>query len=241
MGVIDQIIGVESGGNPTATNPRSSATGAGQFISATWLDMIRRNRPDLAEGRSPEDILALRNDPQLSRDMTEAYASENGKTLSDAGLPVTPGTTYLAHFAGPSGAVSIMKAAPSAPAGSVLGEAAVKANPFLAKMTVSDLRAWADRKMGGAGSAIPMSAANPAAWPAESPPAVAPQAFGTLSPAAVATAQPAMSGQFASVGGDMAAPEAAGPSMLALQPLAMNRRPKIGFAQLRDAMARRAI
>jgi hypothetical protein len=150
MGLIDSIISAESGGNPNAVNPRSSATGAGQFISATWIDTIKKARPDLAQGKSDEELLALRTDPAISREMTEAYAAQNGAILSKAGHPVTPGTTYLAHFAGPQGAVSVLNADPSAPVASVMGQAAVKANPFLQGMTVGDLRSWADRKMGGA-------------------------------------------------------------------------------------------
>lgn len=150
MALVDQIIGVESGGNPNARNPRSSATGAGQFIDATWLDMLARHRPDLTTGRSREEVLSLRSDPALSRAMTEAYAAENAQKLESAGLPVTAGTSYLAHFAGPQGAVNILKADPSAPVSQIMGPAAVKANPFLANMTVADLQAWADRKMGGA-------------------------------------------------------------------------------------------
>lgn len=150
MGLIDSIISAESGGNPNAVNPRSSATGAGQFINATWLDTIKSARPDLAHGKSDEELLALRTDPQLSRQMTEAYAARNGETLAKAGHPVTPGTTYLAHFAGPQGAVSVLNADPSAPVASIMGPAAMKANPFLQGMTVGDLRSWADRKMGGA-------------------------------------------------------------------------------------------
>lgn len=150
MALVDQIIGVESGGNPNAKNPRSSAFGPSQFIESTWLDMLARHRPDLTTGRSREEVLSLRSDPTLSREMTEAYAAENAQTLQSAGLPVNAGTSYLAHFAGPQGAVNILKADPSAPISQIMGAAAVKANPFLANMTVGDLRAWADRKMGGA-------------------------------------------------------------------------------------------
>lgn len=148
--IADRIISVESAGVPNARNPRSTAYGAGQFIEQTWLDMLAKHRPDLTTGKSRGELLALRADPSLSKEMTEAYAADNGRMLTSAGLPVTPGTTYLAHFAGPKGAVGLLQADPSAPAGMVLGEAALKANPFLQKMTVADLRSWADKKMGAA-------------------------------------------------------------------------------------------
>lgn len=99
MSLINSIISAESGGNPTARNPNSSATGAAQFIESTWLDMLAKNRPDLTGSR--EELLALRNDPKLSAEMAQAYANQNGAILSRNGLPVTAGTTYLAHFAGP--------------------------------------------------------------------------------------------------------------------------------------------
>src|SRR5258708_2639278 len=63
-----RIVTAESGGDAAAKNELSSATGAGQFLDATWLDMIRTARPDLV-GQSDEDILNLRRDPDLSRDM----------------------------------------------------------------------------------------------------------------------------------------------------------------------------
>lgn len=150
MALVDSIIGAESGGDPLAKNPNSTATGAGQFLSSTWLDMVAKNRPDLVQGKSPEEILALRSDPALSREMTGAYARDNTKTLTDAGLSPTPGNVYLAHFAGPTGAVNLLKADPGAPAASVLDPAAVKANPFLSRMSVGDLQAWASKKVGGA-------------------------------------------------------------------------------------------
>src|SRR5690242_11717364 len=108
MALVDQIIGAESGGDPNARNPNSSASGVGQFIDSTWLSMLRKHRPDLADGQSDADLLALKSDPDLSRQMTAAYAADNAGILQHAGLAVTPGSTYLAHFAGPQGAVGIL-------------------------------------------------------------------------------------------------------------------------------------
>jgi hypothetical protein len=39
--MVQRIIGVESDGDPNAKNKRSSATGLGQFLDETWLDVIR--------------------------------------------------------------------------------------------------------------------------------------------------------------------------------------------------------
>ncbi|WP_342711500.1 hypothetical protein AAFG13_06570 [Bradyrhizobium sp. B124] len=183
MNLVDQIVGVESGGDANARNANSSAAGPGQFIDGTWLDMLAKHRPDITGSR--DELLALKTDPALSREMTAAYAADNGGILKGAGLPVTPGTQYLAHFAGPQGAVGILSADPSTPAGAVLGAKVVKANPFVANMSAGDLAAWADRKMGGKGSAAPMSIAGPAAAAA---PAAAPAG---ASASATAPAQPA--------------------------------------------------
>lgn len=191
MGLVDQIVRVESGGNPNAQNTRSSAGGAGQFIDRTWLSMLRQHRPDLAAGKSDADLIALKTDPGLSREMTGAYAADNAGILSKAGLPVTDGTQYLAHFAGPGGAVGLLHADPSAPAASVLGQGFAKANPTMANMSAGDVVAWADRKMGGGGSApaaAPMAMAGPAAAadaPSSSPaPSQAPAQAAQQAPAA---------------------------------------------------------
>lgn len=206
MAIADNIIGAESGGDPQAKNPNSTATGPGQFINSTWLDMMAKNRPDLTQGKSPDEILALRNDPDISREMTGAYARDNTKTLTDAGLSATPGNVYLAHFAGPTGAVNLLKADPSAPAASVLDPAAVKANPFLARMSVADLQSWASRKVGVPSQAAPGAPAPAAAGP---PPAQTGMLSGMpgLDPAATsgAAAAPAQ----ALAGGPAPAPQAA--------------------------------
>ncbi len=171
MPISDQIIQAESGGDPNATNPNSSATGPGQFLNSTWMDLVNKYRPDLANGMSQDQVLALRNDPQISAQMTNNYANENGAYLAQKGLPVTPGTTYLAHFAGPAGAAKILGAPPDAPVSAILGQQVIAANPSLKGMTASDLQAWADKKMApqGAPQAQPLGAP-------QQPPQQAPQA-----------------------------------------------------------------
>lgn len=167
MSLIDSIIGAESGGNPNAKNPNSTATGPSQFIESTWLSMLAKHRPDLTGSR--EELLALRTDPALSRQMTEAYAADNQGILTKNGLEASPGNTYLAHFAGPQGAVKLLSADPSTPVSSILDPAAVKANPFLQGMTAADLQAWASRKVGGKPQpvqpATPVTHANPPSAP----------------------------------------------------------------------------
>jgi hypothetical protein len=160
--VVEQIIGVESDGNPNAKNKRSSATGLGQFLDETWLDMIRAHRSDLAKDRSQAEILELRRDAKIAREITARFTERNAEMLRKRGLPVTPGTLYLAHFAGGAGAVAILSAMENADAALVMAtadatgrtkrEKIIKANPFLERFTVADLRNWADRKMQVPGS-----------------------------------------------------------------------------------------
>jgi hypothetical protein len=155
--VVEQIIGVESDGDPNAKSKRSSATGLGQFLDETWLYMISAHRPDLAKGHSQAEILELRRDARIAREITARFTERNAELLSKRGLPVTPGTLYLAHFAGGAGAVAILSATEDADAALVMASAdatgrtkrekIIKANPFLEGFTVADLRNWADRKM----------------------------------------------------------------------------------------------
>lgn len=196
---VDRIVSVESGGNPYAKNPRSSATGAGQFIDSTWLNTIGKYRPDLVQGLDRNQILALRTDPALSKEMTGYYAKENQGLLSAAGVPVNDGTTYLAHFAGPQGAIKVLQADPNAPAISVLDpdgtKGILRANPFLKDMTASQLASWANTKMGGQSQPAQPSTPDMADWHTQQQPA---KPMGILPAAASApAAQPASQGLLA--------------------------------------------
>lgn len=140
----DNVVMAESGGNANARNPRSTATGPAQFTKGTWSGLMERY-PDL--GLTPEG----RTDRAQSRRALEAFTMENMDTLSRAGLPITGGTLYAAHFLGAGGATSVLRADGSAPMTSLVPDEVVEANPFLRNMTADQFRAFADRK-GGPGA-----------------------------------------------------------------------------------------
>ena len=157
--LVDQIVMSKSQGNPAAKNPYSSAMGLGQFVEGTWLDLVKRHRPDIAASLNEKQILELREDPELSRFMTGRYVEQNTSILAKRGLPVTPGSLYLAHFAGPGGAAAILAAPENADAATVIAnvdhrpgvtrEKVVSGNPFMKNFTAKNLRNWADLKMQG--------------------------------------------------------------------------------------------
>jgi hypothetical protein len=152
----DRIVQAESNGRAAAKNARSSATGAGQFLNDTWLELIGAHRPDLDKAPQ-EKILELRLDSDLSHAMVVRLAERNAKILAARCLPVTPGTLYLAHFAGGGGAASVLSAPDHADAATAMAEGdsrgkltrekIVAANPFLKSFTVAKLKSWADKKM----------------------------------------------------------------------------------------------
>lgn len=155
--LVERIIIAESNGDPNRRNKLSSATGAAQFLDDTWLEAVRRHRRDLIQGRSDKEVLDLRRDPQLTREIAIRLIEEYAAMLGRRGLPITPGSLYLAHFAGPAGAVALLSGAENADAASLMAaadamgrttrEKLVNANPFLKVLTVGDIKRWADRKM----------------------------------------------------------------------------------------------
>lgn len=144
---INSLSLAESGGSSHAKNPRSSATGVGQFINSTWLSLIKKHKPEVAAGKTDEQLLQLRYDPNLSKELMGIYANENAGYLKSKGFAPTEGVLSLAHFAGPSGAAAIL-ANPGQTVRATLGEEAVQANPFLKGKTNADLIEWAEKRVG---------------------------------------------------------------------------------------------
>ncbi len=142
------IIGLESGGDNSAKNPNSSATGAGQFLDSTWLDVVKRHKPSVANGKTDAEILSMRSDGALSREMVTAYRQDNARALSARGVKPTAINLYAAHHFGPAGAVRFATLGDDAPMTSVLSAKEIAANPYLKGRTIGDVKAnWARRGM----------------------------------------------------------------------------------------------
>jgi hypothetical protein len=105
----------ESNFDPTAKASTSSATGLFQFTSETWLNMLERYGAQhnvKNEGLTRDQLLAMRNDPDLSALMAGELAKENAKILGKKlGRPATSAELYTAHFMGPQDAARLVKAA----------------------------------------------------------------------------------------------------------------------------------
>jgi hypothetical protein len=139
----------ESGGIATAKNPLSSATGLHQFTSGTWNKMIKTYRPDLLEGRTKQEVLALRTDPELSAEMAGNLARENADYLESRGLPVDQGSLYLSHFLGAGTAANVLRASPDTPISSLVSSDAIEKNQRVlgGDRTAADVAQWASNKM----------------------------------------------------------------------------------------------
>ncbi len=128
----DYLLGTamrESSLKPQAKSNSSSAAGLFQFVSQTWLGMVKQYGAKYglgsyanaiekgADGRYRADngadrqaILALRNDPRVSALMAGEYANQTKNQLETRlGRDVCGGELYAAHFLGPNAACRLIE------------------------------------------------------------------------------------------------------------------------------------
>lgn len=150
--LVDKIIEVETGGQDdpnTAQNPNSKAVGPAQFIPATWLRSIDKFSPELKQGRTDEELLELRKDPDISKQMTARLAEDNARILRNSGVPSSDANIYLAHFLGVGSATNLLLEDGGTRVEDILGAKVIKANSsVLEGKTVAQVVSWAKTKMG---------------------------------------------------------------------------------------------
>ena len=110
----------ESSFDTDVKNPASSAQGLFQFVTGTWLEMIRDHgaaygyaaeaaaigkRAAVSDGAMRKRILALRNDPYVAGLMAgELIKRDRAKIESRIGRELKTSELYLAHFLGTASA-----------------------------------------------------------------------------------------------------------------------------------------
>lgn len=137
----------ESGYNPRAKAPTSSAAGLFQFVEQTWLSTLKqhgakygyaryadlivkgsdgRYRVSGAEAR--KTVMDLRLDPHAASLMAGELTSDHASYLKGrVGRAPTQGELYAAHFLGPQGSarlIEAMRSRPGASAASIFPDAA---------------------------------------------------------------------------------------------------------------------
>ena len=136
----------------TARNPKSSATGPGEFTTDAFVYSVKKYHPEIAQGLNDQQIAALHGTPQgdaLQADMSPKLDRDNASMLQAHGISPTPGRIKLAHFLGPSGVLRFFSAHDmNAPAEQYISPDAVAANPSVLRgKTVGEVEQWAEDLM----------------------------------------------------------------------------------------------
>lgn len=155
--------GAESNGDDLAAAATSSAYGRYQFLKETWLEYYGRTFGQTGESR--EQILAKRANGTVQDRVMATFTNANAEALRRAGVPVTNGTVYLAHFLGRNDAIKVLRAAEDAPVAGLIDGDSIAANQAVFAprgrppvSSASELVAWAESKMGNADvRAVPAS------------------------------------------------------------------------------------
>ena len=156
-GILDKIIQAESGGKNIANQsgaggkPTTTAFGVAQMTKGTFEGLAKQATPGSAlHGKTFED---MKSDVGLQREALSQLTTQNQTALAKAGIAVSDASTYLAHFLGSRGAMKVLQANDRTPIEAVVDGRAIMSNPSVFKniATAGDLKAWAERKMGGPG------------------------------------------------------------------------------------------
>jgi hypothetical protein len=169
----------ESGYNPGAKAPTSSAAGLFQFVDQTWLSTLKKHGSKYGYARYAEliqqgsdgrfhvggaearrAVMDLRLDPHAASLMAGELTSEHASYLRGrVGRDPTAGELYAAHFLGPQGSAKLIEAMhsnPRGPAASLFPEAAASNHSIFYRdgRAASVSEVYANLTSAGTGSAV---------------------------------------------------------------------------------------
>jgi len=169
----------ESGGDPKAKNPNSTASGKHQFIEQTWLATIKRHGDKIPELRGVPALIQQDKsgryyipdaatqkrvlDLRFNEKVSDAVAPFHGEDLITEMTPrlgrkPTPEELYMGVFLGGPLAATVAKLPPDASVGAVLPASYIKANapifPQGAATTVATFKQRLQRKPSSGGTLL---------------------------------------------------------------------------------------
>lgn len=101
---VERVVMVESGGNPNARNPNSSASGLFQFTNGTWKDMVNRYGTETGIG------LKDKNNPEANMIFGTLFLRDNAlKLQSYLNREPNEGEVYASHVLGVNGFKKLAK------------------------------------------------------------------------------------------------------------------------------------
>lgn len=121
--LMGKIAQAESGGNPNAKNPLSSASGLYQFTDKTWRDSVMK------WGGKYGINFKDKNNPQAQEAMMQELTADNARILQSKGIQPSDGNLYFAHFMGPFAASKAISMLGTGKQAALLFPKEARANP----------------------------------------------------------------------------------------------------------------
>jgi hypothetical protein len=141
--LVDYTLQNESGGEKDPAHARSatsSAYGPAQITDGDLQDYVKAHPAQFA-GKSPQEISEMRTDMGFSRNFIAWRLQNDSMAYASQGIEPSAPNLRLSYIYGIGDAPKIILAAqrdPNIPLASVVQPASIKANPYMARMTVGD-------------------------------------------------------------------------------------------------------
>lgn len=126
-----------------------------RLVESSWLDLFKRYFPTEAANKTRHQIIELRKESALYRQLIADYAKDNAEILTRAGVNVDKAALYLSHILGADGFMRLLSVDPSSLITDIFTPEELGSNKkSLLGKTVEDLREYAEAVVSLTDSAV---------------------------------------------------------------------------------------
>lgn len=140
---LSRLASVESSNQPYVKAKTSSASGLYQFTKGTWESLGGKWGSDLSKAFGGLFPTIEEQNAKIAQ-----LTNQSANALAAAGIPISNGTLYAAHFLGVGTAIKVLSAPAGTLVASLVAPGVITANPFLKGMTVAGFYQWLQGKVG---------------------------------------------------------------------------------------------